>query len=247
MEEVIELGNYLPLSFNDANEQEYIAFLWNAYENNYTSGTYEFASLALHLLYMSYTSFALWRIRATRERDFQRALIGFWQDAENKLLKAETPFKFYEILKESQIFRFLKLLDCANEQVGEFSKFVRRRNNIAHPSGTVFFNDQAKFDDEISSMLREVVNIHGHMRPVIIELYARFLRESAEPEEREYADPFEEIRINLIGKYYLSQKDVDICVGFDPASIADRPGDDYIRELHQALKAEYGSDGDDSA
>jgi hypothetical protein len=41
-------------------------------------------------------------------------------------------------LKESQIFRFLKIIGCTNEQVGEFSKFVKRRNKIAHPSGLVF-------------------------------------------------------------------------------------------------------------
>jgi len=38
MEESIDLSNYLPLSFKTPKEQEYIAFLWDAFDNlNYSS------------------------------------------------------------------------------------------------------------------------------------------------------------------------------------------------------------------
>lgn len=40
MEEAAELGNYLPLSFKSPKEQEYIAFLWDGVETNYTHGKY---------------------------------------------------------------------------------------------------------------------------------------------------------------------------------------------------------------
>lgn len=156
MDEALELANYLPVSFKSRSEEEYVAFLWDAFQSNYTSGKYEFASLAFHLLYMSFVSFSIWQIRLTREQDFKIALVGFQSDSENILLEADTPFKFYEKLKESQIFRFLKIIGCSNEHVGEFAKFVKRRNKIAHPSGTVFFNDQASIDKEISEMMLEV-------------------------------------------------------------------------------------------
>jgi hypothetical protein len=35
MEEAADLGNYLPLSFKSPKEQEYIEFLWDAFEKNY--------------------------------------------------------------------------------------------------------------------------------------------------------------------------------------------------------------------
>ena len=38
MKEAAELGNYLPLSFKSPKEQEYIAFLWDAFQTNYTHG-----------------------------------------------------------------------------------------------------------------------------------------------------------------------------------------------------------------
>jgi hypothetical protein len=48
MEEAAELSKYLPLSFKTRSEQEYIAFLWDAFETNYTYGKYQFAFLAYH-------------------------------------------------------------------------------------------------------------------------------------------------------------------------------------------------------
>ena len=40
MDEAAELANYLPLSFKTPKEQEYIEFLWDAFETNYTHGKY---------------------------------------------------------------------------------------------------------------------------------------------------------------------------------------------------------------
>lgn len=105
MEDAFELESYLPVSYKTASEQEYVTFLWEAFESNYTSGKFEFSSLAFHLLYMSFVSFSIWQIRLIRERDFRNALVGFQIESETKLLDADTPFKFYEKLKESQIFR----------------------------------------------------------------------------------------------------------------------------------------------
>src|ERR1017187_259567 len=77
MEEALELASYLPVSYKTRSEGEYIAFLWDAFQSNYTSGKYEFASLAFHLLYMSFVSFSIWQIRVIREQDFRNALVGF--------------------------------------------------------------------------------------------------------------------------------------------------------------------------
>src|SRR5689334_17759969 len=112
MDEALELADYLPISYKAQAEGEYIAFLWDAFQSNYTTGKYEFAGLAFHLLYMSFVCFSVWQIRLLQEQDFKKALIGFEKDSEAQLLNADTPFKFYEKMKESQIFRFLKLIGC---------------------------------------------------------------------------------------------------------------------------------------
>ncbi len=49
MEEAAELANYLPLSFKTPKEQEYIEFLWDAFETNYTSEKYQLQRTALRV------------------------------------------------------------------------------------------------------------------------------------------------------------------------------------------------------
>jgi len=247
MDEALELGEYLPQSFADSDEQAYLAFLWSAFETNYQAGRYEFASLAFHLLYMSFVSFSIWQIRLARPEPFGMAMVGFRTDDESGLLACDSPFKFYDRLKESQIFRFLKLIGCTNQQVGEFAKFVKRRNKIAHPTGTVFFNDQTTIDAEIAEMIREVRNIEAHMQQVVLELYHRFLTESCDEEERQYADPRDEIRANLIHRFYMSSADLSFCRAFDIAEMSAELGFVGIETLHSSLSELYPNEADEAA
>ncbi len=239
MDEALELGTYLPQSFANNSEQAYLDFLWSAFQTNYESERFEFASLAFHLLYMSFVSFSIWQIRLARPDQFSMAMVGFRSEDEGKLMGYDNPFKFYEKLKEAQIFRFLKLIGCTNEQVGEFAKFVKRRNKIAHPTGTVFFNDRAAIDAEIADMMKEVRNIEMHMEPVILELYRRFLRSSSDVEERQYTDPADEIAANLVHANYMSSADIAICSGFDVSALAGEAHYDEIQVLHAKLLELY--------
>ena len=43
MEDALELENYLPSTFKTPKEQEYIAFLWDAFETNYKAEKFQFA------------------------------------------------------------------------------------------------------------------------------------------------------------------------------------------------------------
>lgn len=234
MDEALELGTYLPQSFANAGEQAYLEFLWSAFVTNYEAERYEFASLAFHLLYMSFVGFSIWQIRLARPDPFAMAMVGF-DRSESALMACDSPFKFYDQLKESQIFRFLKLIGCTNEQVGEFAKFVKRRNKIAHPTGTVFFNDRAAIDTEITDIMREVRNIEAHMRPVVVELYIRFLDDSQDEELRQYTDAKDEIAANLVHRYYMSFADLSYCRDFKIASLNAKPNFASIEVLHASL------------
>lgn len=240
MDEALELGTYLPQSCANACEQAYLDFLWSAFQTNYEAERFEFASLAFHLLYMSFVSFSIWQIRLARPERFAMAMVGFRSGDEGLLMDCESPFKFYERLKEAQIFRFMKLIGCNNEQIGEFSKFVKRRNKIAHPSGTVFFNDHVAIDDEIAEMMNEVRNIEEHMRQVVLELYESFLcGDSSDPDLRQYPDYKDEVRVNLVHKNYMSVADIAYCRTLDIAVLHGQPNFDEIQALHTALLVSY--------
>ena len=97
MDEALELSNYLPLSFKTYSEQEYIAFLWDAFEANYNHGNHQFAFLAYHMLTMSFVYFNIWQIKQTEPKDFGRiaaqtakqVIIQKVKDAERENIYAE--------------------------------------------------------------------------------------------------------------------------------------------------------------
>ncbi len=238
MEESIELSNYLPLSFKTPKEQEYIAFLWDAFENNYIKGNYQFAFLAYHMMTMSFVYFNIWQIRQARKGDFEKALIGFGKDVEKSLLGATSPFVFSTV-KERSILRLLKLINCDNSKIGTYAKLVDDRNETAHSNGNIFFSTQAALDTKITEILRVVDEIQTYAKSIIEDTYCEFLLQSYDPEEREYSDTIDQIREVLIHKNYLSQKDIDICIGFDLSVIADCPEIERIRMLHEAFTLKY--------
>jgi hypothetical protein len=246
MEEAAELGNYLPLSFKTKSEQDYIEFLWDAFETNYTHGKYQFAFLAYHMLTMSFVYFNIWQIKRATPKDFAMGLIGFGKDIEKSLLEATSPFVFSTV-NERSILRFLKLIACDNGEIGTYAKLVDDRNDTAHPNGNIFFSTEAALGTKITEILRVVAEIQTHSRPVIEHAYREFLLQNHDPEEREYPDDADQIREVLIHENYLSQEDIDICLGFDLAGIADRPEIDSIRTLHEALKSEYDPDDEHGA
>ena len=235
MDEALELDTYLPQSFANAAEQEYLDLLWSAFRTNYDEERYEFASLAFHLLYMSFVSFSIWQIKLAQPDQFAMAMIGFRKEIENHLTTCDSPFKFYDGLKESQIFRFLKLIGCTNDNVGSFATFVQDRNKIAHPAGNVFFNDQATFDRKLARMMTEVRNIQTHMQKVIPKLYICFLDDSSDPETREYADARDEITANLIHANYMSTADLAQCAELDTTHFDAYPNRLGISVLHETL------------
>lgn len=244
MEEAAELGNYLPLSFKTRSEQEYIAFLWDAFETNYTHDKYQFAFLAYHMLTMSFIYFNIWQIKQAEPKDFKKGLIGFARD-EVSLLNASSPFSF-SVVPERSILRLLKLVECDNSMIGTYVKLVDDRNDTAHASGHIFYSEQSALDRKITEILRVVDEIQNHSKPVIECCYREFLLQNHDPEEREYPDTADQIREVLIHGNYLSQKDIEICLRFNIASLAEDEQHDNISELHKALISEYGAEDERS-
>ena len=240
MEEATVLSDYLPLSFKSPKEQEYIRFLWDAFETNYTHEKYQFAFLAYHMLTMSFVYFNIWQVKQTEPKEFAMGLIGFPR-AEKTLLEASSPFAF-SIVPERTMLRFLKLIGCDNGKIGTYAKLVDYRNDTAHPNGNIFFSTQAALDAKISEVLRVVDEIQAHSKPVIEHCYRAFLLQSYDSDERAYPDPTDEIREVLIHENYLSQKDIEICLAFDVESLAAQQEHKHMGELHAILHTNHKSD-----
>jgi hypothetical protein len=245
MEDAAELGNYLPLSFKSPKEQEYIEFLWDAFETNCANGKYQFAFLAYHMLTMSFIYFNIWQIRQTTPKDFAMGLIGFGKDVEKNLLEASSPFVFSRV-NERSILRFLKLLGCDNDEIGTYAKLVDDRNDTAHSNGNIFFSTDAAFGAKITEILRIVDEIEEHSKPVIERCYRDFLLQNHDPDEREYPGVIDQTREVLVHGNYMSQKDIEICIDLDLATLPDDGAMAEIRLLHAGLVSAYGGSHDEA-
>ena len=239
MEEAAELRDYLPLSFTSPKEQEYVAFLWDAFETNYTHGKYQFAFLAYHMLTMSFVYFNIWQIKKMEPKNFAMSLIGFGKDVEKDLSKATSPFAF-SIVNERRILRILKLIACDNSKIGTYAKLVDVRNQTVHPNGHIFFSTQDALDTKITEILRVVSEIQTHSKTVIERCYREFLLHSHDHEEREYSDATDQIREVLIHENYMSQMDIKLCLAHDLSDLRKHGEVAQIEELHNCLQAAYG-------
>lgn len=238
MEEANDITNYLPLSYKTRSEQDYIAFLWDAFQSNYENKKYQFAFLAYHMLTMSFVYFNIWQIKQTEPKDFAMGLIGFGKDIEKNLLEATSPFVFSTV-NERSILRFLKLIACDNSKIGTYAKLVDDRNETAHPNGNIFFSEQSALDLKIIEILRVVDEIQTHSKPIIKRCYQQFLMENYDPDDREYFDAGDQIREVLIHRNYLSQKDIEICLAHDLTSLRPESNFPAMESLHQNLRDTY--------
>ena len=239
MEEAFELDSYLPLSFTRPNEQEYVAFLWDAFVTNYTQSKYQFAFLAYHMLTMSFVYFNLWQIKKTEPKNFEMSLIGFGKDVEQALIVATSPFDF-SMANERTVLRILKLIDCDNGKIGTYTKLVNDHNETAHSNGNIFFCTQVALDTRITEILRIVEEIQTHSKPVIERCYREFIVRSKDHEIREYPDATDQIREVLIKENYMSQMDIKLCLSHDLSDLLERGDPSQIEELHNCLQAAYG-------
>ena len=239
MEEAIDLADYLPVSFKSAREQEYISFLWDTFAENYDSGKHQFAFLAYHMLMMSFVYFIIWKIKSKLSEDYQKGLIGFNKNDEQRLLNATSPFD-YSMVGESSILRLLRLIGCDSSQIGNCTKLVKDRNEIAHANGHTYYSTRSQLDDQVRKVLRSVQEIQSQSSRLIMRFYNDFLEVSCEIDEREYTDDVDQIREVLIHNNYLSMKDVLICMEYDILRV-DHENATGVQALHQSLLDSYRS------
>jgi hypothetical protein len=236
MDEALELADYLPRSFRSTSEQEYVDFLWQAFESNYENSRYQFAFLSYHMLVMSFIYFEIWQIKANLPNEFRTAMVAFNKDVEKNLLNATSPFSMHAV-NESTALRFLKIIGCDNAKIGTYARLVKIRNESAHPNGIIQLNSIDSIDQSLNEAMRVVREIQSHSRPVVEACYRNFLLSNLDAEEWEYVDAADQIQEALVYANYFSSKDIAICAEFDLQSLDLDAGVDLsaVEELHTNL------------
>lgn len=238
MEEAYEILKYLPIRFKNESEQEYITFLWDSFQSNYENEKYQFSFMAYHMLFMSFVYFNIWQIKIVRNEDFEKIKLGFSDD----FGKATNPFMF-STEGESRVFDLIKYLCSSHSDVGaligRYKKLVKERNSIAHANGNIPFRTSTYLKTRINDIVGYADEIQTYSRPVIEECFENFLIDSQNEDERQYFDLNEHINEVLIYEHYLSQKDIEFCLGYDISKLIDQPNFAEIRKIFKCLTDEF--------
>ncbi len=239
-EDAYKILDYLPFLPKTTQEQEYIDFLWDSFKSNYENEKYQFAFIAYHMLFMNAVYFLIWKLKHHKLEDFKKALIGFSKDIEKDFLNATSPFAFSnEMIKESQIFRFLKLLNCDNSKIGTYVKIVRDRNSVAHSNGNIYFNTQQSADEKINEILRCIKEINDCGKHIILAVFIEFLERNWNSEEWEFSELKVQVEQILIKNNYLSKEDIKYCLTYNINQLLRNPNFNDINLFFDSIKIEY--------
>lgn len=240
MSEPFAILDFLPSTFKEPGEREYITFLWDAFDFNYEHGQYQMALLPYHMLYMSFVYFSIWQIKLMRPVDFLHATI--FQKNEKQVNAAPSPFTFHKVA-EGDVFKFLRIIGCDEGQTRTFAELVGERNKLAHANGLIVCSGQQDADQKIDAILDQVAAIQAHMTPLLYQCLRSFLIDSAVPQEdREYEDPVDQIREMLVHKHYFSKKDIEACRSFDIQTLNGEPNFPFMEVLFQQFVDLYASE-----
>ncbi|WP_375417013.1 hypothetical protein [uncultured Hymenobacter sp.] len=241
MEEAARILDYLPRRFKNEQEQEYVGFLWQAFEQNYANGQYQFALLAYHMLFMSCVYCAVWQIKGNRKVLLESALLLHQDEDKDKILKASSPFSFSR-MQERAVFNLLRLVDCERQHIGKLKKLVDDRNDMAHANGSIYYASAATADIKINEVLALLGTVQNLMRPVVQGCFKQFLLDSHDPELREYPLEEDQIQEVLIYTNYFSPSNEEACLSFDLDSLRSDEHFEAMQTLFDrfcAIQADY--------
>ena len=177
----------------------------------------------------------MWKIKLCISQDFAKALIGFNHEVEKDFITASSPFAFSKV-EERRFIRFFKLLGCTNSQIGELTKHVDDRNDVAHSNGNIFYRTQEELDAKIRDIIRCIEQLQPCFTDLTIKVFTDFLEYSYNPDDREYNDDKDQIAEILLKKNYLSTKDIDICLKYDITSMSANPEYSVIKAFFNSFK-----------
>lgn len=229
MEEACQISSYLPLCYKNG-EEEYIQYLWKAFENNYENKQYQFAFMSYHMLFMCFIYFTIWKIKSVHPNDFNKISLGF----DDCMQKSSSPFG-YSKEKESKIMVLLRFWGIKPERIGEYKKLVQERNNIAHSNGNIFYKSQQSIDDKVTNILRFCKEIQHNTNKTVLQSYKSFLIKNNSVEDSPYSTVEEMLNEKYIREYYISEKDMSICCDCNITPLALKKNFMAIKNIHNSI------------
>jgi hypothetical protein len=234
MEEAQRIFDYLPIQPPD---DEYIRFLWEAFESNYKNDKYQFAYIAYHMLFMSFIYYQIAKIYLN-ENNICRDLMTFTGKVQEHI-DNHAPLQKFSLENERTIMGLFISIGCTREEIKSMKTIVDGRNSIAHSNGNIFFKTKESLEGKINEMLSCMEVIQVKSKKIIENSFHAFLIESQNPDEREFLDNGNQIKEIFVHGNYLSIEDVKIAKLWNITTLSGESNYQNIESLAATLKSVY--------
>lgn len=200
MEGVYKLGKFFPartsISLLDQYLSHHLSSVMNCVENELYSSAYSH----LHLLYMSFTYIQLLRIAKEKEQEFNYGWIGFPGQEKDYLKDPASPFSFSKV-REQTVFRFFRLINLNDADIGNIAKPVDIRNKQMHASGVIYCADAESFEKELAGYINRMKLVIEKEMPLLQNIYKGLL----DTYDDEYKFMQDDLESNYQDQYMFSE------------------------------------------
>jgi hypothetical protein len=207
-----EILDYLPISAVDKEDVSlYVQNITNLISVNYRYEQYQFAYFGLHLLYMTYIYFAVWKIsKVIPDRYKDATVFARTYHSELDFLNVGSIFD-YSHVPEKELPKIFRLIDLDDGQLGIIPGLVNIRNDIAHASGKFEIPNDTEFASKANSICTSIRNIHRCMTNQIKSWYQDILLKYCSGKFEAYIDDNDFIFEQMIQNFNLSVNELLVC------------------------------------
>ena len=151
-EDLYKIRMHLPI--DDEEIENYFSKLSNTLNLNYKNNEFQFAYIALHLLFMTYLYNLVWQISKINVDYYKIAslFVRPFNGSEIDLNNIKSIFEFKD-LPEKDVINFLHLIGLDNSYIGILKKQIEKRNSMAHASGIYELIDINSFEPEKDTVI----------------------------------------------------------------------------------------------
>ena len=178
MEELIsEIKEYLPINYNNSDNNEYINYLIDACDKNSLMEKDQFAYIAFHMLYMSYIFKVVWQSNQINHLSIQNRLNNY----QNRLGNYESPFDI-SFLPEKETIQILRCFGFHINKISQFALPIDNRDHCAHASGFIQYkkNDIIQLSNQ---ELNHIKTIQDKLPTMLANLFEDFFTKNFKPDD----------------------------------------------------------------
>jgi hypothetical protein len=255
-----EFLEYLPLKFENQEQEEYVSNIIETFNINFHHGRFESAFFNLHILYMISIYSTILKIKINNLEDFYISLINMDNSEIKKYTNKFKEGKFglfdLSIFNENSVFLLLNSFRISDSDLSNLRKSVGKRNLYAHPRGRILIKDEKKLSELVRHNLFCLKIVEKKSYDLIKEIFLRFIKENfrtslledfvlldeigkredllVNKEQIEKQLESKIIDLLAIGNY-LSLRDLKICKNLDSTQIEQEIGKFYTKKLFDFL------------